>query len=55
MPADNGWNSEDVERNLLDTIRSIRYGAVEVVIHDSRIVQVEKTEKIRIQTPSQHA
>ncbi len=55
MPADNGWNSEDVERNLLDAIRSIRYGAVEVVIHDSRIVQVEKTEKIRIQSPSTHA
>jgi hypothetical protein len=36
-----------IERHILDAIKDIRYGAVEVLIHDARIVQVEKTEKIR--------
>lgn len=36
-----------IEQHILEAIRGIKYGAVEVVIHDSRIVQVEKTEKTR--------
>ena len=35
------------ERRIMNAIRSLRYGSVEVVIHDSRIVQVERREKIR--------
>lgn len=27
---------------------SIRYGTVEAVIHDSRIVQITRTEKVRL-------
>ncbi len=44
--------NENAERHILDAIRSLRYGQVEVTIHDSRIVQIEKTEKIRIPQPS---
>lgn len=39
------------EQHVLDAIRGIKYGAVEVLIHDSRVVQVEKTEKIRFDLP----
>lgn len=28
-------------------VRQIRYGSVEIVIHDSRIVQIERREKVR--------
>jgi hypothetical protein len=35
----------------LETVRrqvgSLRFGAVEVLVHDSRVVQIEKTERIR--------
>lgn len=31
-----------------DAVRSIRYGTVQIVIQDGRIVQIEKTEKIRL-------
>ncbi len=34
---------------ILEAIQGIRYGSVEVVIHDSKIVQVEKKEKIRFE------
>jgi hypothetical protein len=42
MPTNN-----NVETHILEVIRAIKYGAVEVLIHDSRVVQVEKTEKTR--------
>ncbi len=41
---------ETAERHILEAIRAIKYGAVEVLIHDSRVVQVEKTEKVRFDT-----
>jgi len=31
-----------------EAVRSIRYGTVQIVIQDGRIVQIEKTEKIRL-------
>lgn len=34
-------------RELLEALRSIRYGAVELVIHDGRVVQLERREKVR--------
>jgi hypothetical protein len=38
----------EIENEILNAIRKIRYGAVEIVIHDSRVVQIEVREKIRI-------
>ncbi len=35
------------EAAILEAIRSLRYGSVEVTIHDSRVVQVECRSKIR--------
>ncbi len=42
------------ERAVLDAIRGTSFGAVEVVVHQSRIVQIVKTEKVRVDgaTPS---
>jgi hypothetical protein len=37
----------DAEKQLLDAIRNIKYGAVEVHIHDSKIVQIEERKKFR--------
>ncbi|ESQ87469.1 hypothetical protein ABAC460_19270 [Asticcacaulis sp. AC460] len=37
----------EVERHILNTLRNIRFGALEIVIHDSRVVQIEKSEKTR--------
>jgi hypothetical protein len=35
------------EREILEAVRAIRFGSVEVVIHDSKVVQVIRTEKVR--------
>ena len=40
----------------LETVRrqvgSLRFGVVQIVVHDSRIVQIEKTARIRFDLPS---
>jgi hypothetical protein len=36
-----------VEAAIRDAIRAIRYGSVEIMIHDARVVQIERKEKIR--------
>ena len=40
----------DTERLVLEALRGLRYGSVEVVIHDGRPVQIEKREKVRLET-----
>ena len=40
-------NTTDIEKRILEAIQGIKYGAVEVLIHDSRVVQIERSEKVR--------
>jgi hypothetical protein len=35
---------------LREALRSIRYGTIELVIHDGRVVQLERREKVRFDT-----
>jgi hypothetical protein len=35
------------EKDIVNVIKGIRFGSVEITIHDSKIVQVERKEKIR--------
>lgn len=37
-----------VVRLILSAIREIRYGSVQIVIQDAKVVQIEKVEKIRL-------
>jgi hypothetical protein len=41
--------SPDVMAKLLEAIEGIRYGSVEIIIHDGRIVQIERKEKVRFE------
>lgn len=45
MSAEN--HLDETEKFILNTIKEINFGKVEVTIHNSRIVQVEKSEKRR--------
>jgi hypothetical protein len=38
-----------VQREILRALKGVRYGSVEIVIHDSKVVQVERREKFRFQ------
>ena len=37
------------ERAVLEAIRATSYGTVEIFVHQSRIVQVVKTEKVKVE------
>ena len=37
----------DIEQHILQAIKNVRYGSVEIIIHDSKVVQIERKEKIR--------
>ena len=37
-------------RELEQALRTIRYGSVELVIHEGRVVQLERREKVRVET-----
>lgn len=38
-----------IQQEILRAVKDVRFGSVEVVIHDSKVVQVERREKIRFQ------
>jgi len=44
--------SDDVMTRIASAIRGLRYGAVEIVIQDSRVVQIERKEKFRFDKPN---
>jgi len=32
-------------------VASLQYGAVEIIVHDSRVIQIEKIERVRLDKP----
>lgn len=43
---------ERIQQRILDALKGLRFGSVEVVIHDGKVVQIERREKVRIETLS---
>ena len=41
--------SRELEQKIREALREIRYGTVTLVIQDSRVIQIDKSEKIRLQ------
>jgi len=35
------------ERAVVEAIRTLRYGSVEIVVHEGRVVQIETRAKVR--------
>ena len=35
-------------RQITQAVQSLRYGTVQITVHDARVVQIDKVEKIRI-------
>jgi len=33
---------------VIQQVGSLRYGVVEIVVHDGRVIQIEKTERLRL-------
>ncbi len=57
MPTDTPHRPEDAgsEPEWLAIVRSkvrdLRYGIVQLVVHDGRVTQIERTERTRLQPP----
>lgn len=51
-PARDAQSGSDVDRRILQAVRSLDYGSVEVVVHDSQVVQIERREKLRFDKPA---
>jgi len=34
-------------------VESLRFGVVQITVHDARVVQIEKTEKVRLESGEQ--
>jgi len=41
------WNAE-LERKVRAALSDIRYGTVTLVVQDSRVIQIDRNEKIRL-------
>lgn len=37
---------------ILDSVRGLTYGSVQIIVHDGRIVQIERTERKRFDSIS---
>jgi hypothetical protein len=44
--------NERIVKELADVVKSIKFGQLVITIHNSKIVQVDKTEKYRYQEPN---
>ena len=41
----------EITQKILDALKSIRFGSLEIIIHDAKVVQIERKEKIRFAVP----
>ncbi|MBI2513474.1 MAG: YezD family protein [Opitutae bacterium] len=41
-------NAPDWLRLVQEKVESLRYGVVQLVVHDGRVTQIERTEKTRL-------
>ncbi len=45
---------QKVERAILEAVRGLRFGSVEITVHNSHVIQLERREKTRFD-PSTHS
>jgi hypothetical protein len=45
--------AEDVIQTILHAIRNLRFGTLEIVVHDFKVVRIERRERIRLDIGSE--
>jgi hypothetical protein len=50
MPPDERYASADWLELVREKVQSLRFGVVQIVVHDSKVTQIERTEKTRLQS-----
>ncbi|MFM8550901.1 MAG: YezD family protein [Nitrospiraceae bacterium] len=46
--ADEQARTQATVKTILQALSGIRYGSIEIVVHDSEVVQIERKEKFRL-------
>ena len=49
MRSDDG---SKIEQTILQALKDLRFGSVEIIVHDSKVVQIERREKVRVELES---
>jgi hypothetical protein len=50
MPHDKRDASAEWLELVREKVQSLRFGVVQIVVHDSKVTQIERTEKTRLQS-----
>ncbi|HSH74019.1 MAG TPA: YezD family protein [Methylophilaceae bacterium] len=45
--------ANEIVQEILHAIREIRFGSIEVTVHEGRVTQIERREKVRFNTEQQ--
>ncbi len=48
MNTQSEHKNEDIAKDIVKAAKDIKFGYIQVTIHNSKIVQIDKTEKIRL-------
>ncbi|BCA53016.1 hypothetical protein W02_01560 [Nitrospira sp. KM1] len=46
---------EQLELAILSALKDLRFGSVEIIVHDSKVVQIERKEKVRLESGYSHS
>ena len=52
FPTNKAQQTAELANQIAVALQGIRFGSVEIVIHDSKVVQVERKEKLRFDSNS---
>jgi hypothetical protein len=45
---------EEVITAIAHLVRDVRFGSIEIIVHEGRITQIERREKVRFAGPGAH-
>ncbi|GGJ95716.1 sulfur starvation response protein OscA [Pseudomonas matsuisoli] len=47
-----GQDEATLLREIKNALRDLRFGSVEITVHNAQVVQIERKEKFRLQSPN---
>ncbi len=47
--------TDEIIQELVRAIEQLRYGSVEITVHEGRVTQIERREKVRFNQPPEQA
>lgn len=44
-----GWRENRILDEIVQALQGLRFGSVEVIVHEGKVTQIERREKLRLQ------